>query len=121
MIDFGLCSMLRTKEEELNTTIGSPFYVSKEVLNGKYKISCDMWAMGVMMYAMLAGRYPFNGNDNDALFKNIVKGEFDISKSPWDKISNEGKDLVNRLLSDEKVRLTADGAYNHVWFNKVDQ
>lgn len=64
-------------------------------------MSCDMWAMGVMMYAMLAGRYPFNGSDNDALFKAIVKGDYDMVKSPWDKVSAEGKDLIKKLLCDE--------------------
>ena len=94
MIDFGLCNMLKTEEEVMSATIGSPFYVSAEVLNGKYKMSCDLWSMGVMMYAMLAGRYPFNGRDNATLFKNIKKGEFDLSKSPFDKVSEN----ISRVL-----------------------
>ena len=91
----------------MNQTIGSPFYVSKEVLEGSYKMSCDLWAMGVMMYAMLAGRYPFNGNDNDTLFRNIKKGEYDLAKSPLNKVSKEGIDLITKLLCGESQRLTS--------------
>lgn len=87
MIDFGLCQILGSEQEVMCQTIGSPFYVSKEVLNGSYRMSCDLWAMGVMMYAMLAGRYPFNGADNDTLFKNIKAGVYDLSKAPWNTIS----------------------------------
>lgn len=64
-------------------------------------MSCDLWSMGVMMYAMLAGRYPFNGRDNATLFNNIKKGEFDLSSSPWDKTSDEAKDLIKKLLCAE--------------------
>jgi serine/threonine protein kinase len=50
-------------------------------------MSCDLWSMGVMMYTMLAGRYPFNGADNKILFESIKRGEFDLIKKPWDTIS----------------------------------
>ena len=85
----------------MSQVIGSPFYVSPEVLNGKYFISCDMWAMGVMMYAMLAGRYPFEGDDNETLFKNIKKGEYELTKEPWNSISKEAIDLIQHLLCSE--------------------
>ena len=39
----------------MDATIGSPYYVSPEVLKGKYHMSCDLWSMGVMTYALLAG------------------------------------------------------------------
>lgn len=121
MIDFGLCQILGSEEEVMCQTIGSPFYVSKEVLNGRYTMSCDLWAMGVMMFAMLAGRYPFNGADNDTLFKNIKAGVYDLSKAPWGTISEEGIQLIKSLLCDESVRITSKQAYNHPWFDKVDR
>ena len=55
---------------------GSPFYVSPQVLQGSYTIQCDVWSMGVLMYLMLSGNYPFNGNTQQQLFNVIKKGDY---------------------------------------------
>lgn len=47
----------------MTTKIGTPYYVSPEVLEGKYDNSCDIWSIGVITYIMLCGYPPFNAEN----------------------------------------------------------
>lgn len=67
-IDFGLSKVVRPKNvgilDKMTTKVGTPYYVSPEVLTGSYDMSCDLWSAGCILYIMLCGYPPFNG-DND--------------------------------------------------------
>ena len=77
IIDFGLSSEY---EDLLNTPCGSPCYASPEMLKGqKYKgLSVDLWACGVILFAMLFGYLPFDDEDDNNLFKKILDCEIDF-------------------------------------------
>lgn len=62
----------------MSKVAGSPNYIAPEVLNGRYTMKCDIWSMGVLLYVMLTGCYPFVGNSNDELFEKIKIGSFDL-------------------------------------------
>ena len=89
--DFGIARHTKTSKFELTdramTACGTPRYMAPEVIRvmqGKqigYTEKIDMWSAGVMLYAMLSGKAPF---EDQGLYEQITKGQndFDI-ESGW--------------------------------------
>ena len=71
MIDFGLAERLNSQTSTMNQTVGSPYYIAPETLKADYNMKCDLWAMGVLMYVLLVGDYPFQGETHEEIYKNI--------------------------------------------------
>ena len=64
MIDFGLSVKFSDKKgivTPMDTIVGTPYYMAPEVLRGSYGPECDVWSVGVIMYVLLSGVYPFAG------------------------------------------------------------
>ena len=61
IIDFGL-SKDTVRDAKADTKIvGSKIYMAPEILNGHpHEFACDMWSIGIIIYVMLCGYYPFN-------------------------------------------------------------
>lgn len=60
-IDFGLaCQFKEGGDQEV---AGTPYFIAPEVLSGKYDFKCDTWSMGVVIYLLLTGDMPFDGNN----------------------------------------------------------
>ena len=62
IIDFGF-SLFTTKNKKLNLHCGTPSYMAPELVAKKDYLGSpvDIWALGVLLYKMLTGYYPFNG------------------------------------------------------------
>ena len=75
IIDFGLSKKFDHAEMmgEMKTIVGTPFYVAPEVLNGSYDKQCDVWSIGVILYILLCGYPPFDGDNNKEIFRAIMK------------------------------------------------
>lgn len=78
----------------MTTKIGTPYYVSPEILEGKYDNSCDIWSIGVITYIMLCGYPPFNAPNEILLFKKIMEGDYCFNEDDWSNISEEAKDFI---------------------------
>jgi calcium-dependent protein kinase len=76
VIDFGLSKIFSDQNHKMTTKVGTAYYVSPEVLAGDYDEKCDVWSAGVILYILLTGEPPFNGpNDND-IYKKILAKKF---------------------------------------------
>ena len=118
IIDFGLSNIFIDKkgvEIKMTSKVGTAYYVSPEVLSGNYDKSCDIWSAGVILYILLCGDPPFNGaNDND-IYKKIKTKKFGYTNPLWSNVSNDAKELINLMLSDPDVRPTAEEVLQNSW------
>eukprot|EP00873_Tetraselmis_striata_P004109 jgi/Tetstr1/424373/TSEL_014934.t1 len=117
IVDFGLAKAARAREK-MEETCGTPWYSSPELLHGDpYTQAVDIWSLGVAMYVLLSGDFPFDHEDEDELIELIIEGDIQMSGPKWESISPQAKDLIRGLLElDPKKRLTAVEAIEHPWF-----
>lgn len=95
---------------------GCPAYVSPEVLNhNSYSgRAADCWSLGVILYTMLVGRYPFHDNNPSVVFLKIRRGVYTIPED----ISYQACSLILSLIKvNPEHRLKAEDALGHRWFN----
>ena len=103
----------------MKSVVGTPEYVAPEVIAGKYGVECDMWSAGCILYILLCGSPPFYGDNKKEIIEMITKGKFEFDGDEWKDISNEAKDLVEKLICKSAKRLSAQEALQHEWFAKV--
>jgi calcium-dependent protein kinase len=102
---------------KMNEKYGTAYYMAPEVLKKNYDAKCDIWSCGVILYIMLCGKPPFAGRNETEIMKNVLKGKYTLEGDAWSVISEEAKDLVQKMLEyDPAKRLSALEAYEHVWF-----
>lgn len=73
LIDFGL-SKVCSHIAKLKTIAGTAYYMAPEVLDGNYNFKCDIWSLGVIMYLLVSGYLPFQGENKHEVFKKIKNG-----------------------------------------------
>lgn len=99
--------------------LGTPYYIAPEVLKKNYDQKCDLWSCGVILYILLCGYPPFNGNSDKEIVQSVLQGKYTIDEPEWAYVCDEAKDLVKKLLTyDSDKRLTALEALNHPWIKK---
>jgi len=64
----------------MSTRVGTAYYVSPEVLKGNYDEKCDIWSAGVILYIMLSGDPPFNGESDNDIYRAISKKKYSFPK-----------------------------------------
>jgi calcium-dependent protein kinase len=78
----------------MHTIVGTPLYVAPEVLKGDYTLECDVWSLGVLMYIMLCGYPPFDGDSNKEIFRAIMTNNLEFDPADWSQVSNSAKELI---------------------------
>ncbi|GFE55036.1 calcium-dependent kinase [Babesia ovis] len=117
MIDFGF-SRLYEDGVPMAGTHGTVYYVDPEVIDGCYSEKCDIWSTGVIVYMLLSGSPPFNGEGDKEILWKIKKGSLRFDGVRWNKISNEAKEFISFLLNrDSTKRASAIDALKHHWLN----
>ena len=132
IIDFGLSVLLGKKEtknenetadlkkygfKRMTTKVGTIYYMSPEVIKGNYDEKCDIWACGVILYTLLSGYPPFNGQTDKDIYNMISKMNFDFEQPVWKNVSKYAKELINKMLSPAKSRYTAEEVLNSKWLS----
>ena len=96
LADFGFSKPLATEFDLSNTSVGSPIYMAPEVLQKRpYGRKVDIWSLGVVLYQMLHGECPYNGNSLEEILGKIQKRPPVLSAS----ISPSTKLLLSQLLT----------------------
>ena len=116
LIDFGTAKIFIEGNKQ-KALVGSSYYIAPEVIRGKYDEECDLWSVGVIMYILLTGTPPFNGEDDDSILNAVSKGKYDTNIEPYKALTPEAKDLITKLLKyNPDERITAKDALTHPWF-----
>ncbi|XP_021355161.1 uncharacterized protein LOC110451456 [Mizuhopecten yessoensis] len=94
--DFGISKMMSSANKGANTVLGTPYYISPEMCEGKpYNDKSDIWALGCILYEMACLQKTFEGSNLPALVNKIMKGQF----APVKDIYSAGfKELIMDML-----------------------
>lgn len=121
LIDFGTSATL-DKHNKMTNTYGTAYYIAPEVILSNYTEKCDLWSVGVILYILLAGKPPFDGNNDKEIIKKVRLGVFDLNAPELEEVSPEGKLMIKQLLTtDPNRRMSADEALAHPWIAKFEK
>jgi len=116
LIDFGLSIQKNAKND--NRRVGTPYYMSPEMIHGNFVYESDMWSIGVILFVMVTGKQPFRARDKEGVFEKILNAKYDKKSLEKSKCSNELKDLIKKtLVKDYKKRISVESALSHKWFS----
>ena len=122
LIDFG-CSKYfvnKKKHKKLSGIIGTTLYCSPEVVDDLYDEKSDEWSCGVLMYILLSGEAPFQGNSEEEIFKKIKKCQYSFKPKEFNDVSDSCKDLIRKLMEPKKrKRIKASEALRHPFFTET--
>ena len=130
LIDFGFSRKHVGPAERMTDLVGTPYYMAPELIARAYRgAACDMWSLGVVLFMMLCGDPPFDGDTKDEIMAEVTRQAASppaLQKLLREKlasaaVSAAAADMVCSLLQvDPSTRLTAAGALQHPWLGSYD-
>ena len=118
LVDFGAAKMF-SSHKRMSGIIGTTYYCSPEVIDNLYREECDEWACGILMYILLTGYPPFDGDSEEEIFDKIKNDKVDLNVKEFKKVSKNCKNLINLLLQkDPEQRIKAKDALKHPFFTE---
>jgi serine/threonine protein kinase len=111
LADFGLSNYIKLNTLH-NTLCGSVQYCAPEIINrDKYNpIKSDIWSMGVVLYCMVSGGFPFD-------IKQMINNSTTYVYDTYNILDNNLNDLLSKIFVPASERITINGIKNHPWLS----
>ena len=95
LIDFGFSTCI-PNDKKIKIFCGTPSYMAPEIVTKKEYCGppADIWALGVLLFALLCGRFPFRGQNDKELYKKICKAELDFP----DNVSILARNFLGKIF-----------------------
>ena len=118
LTDFGLSKSFEG-DITFDKAVGSAMYSAPEVFKRQPYIGriADIWSLGICLYVMVCGEYPFKGDDVKDFIAHLFKDSFDVPET----VTPEFKDLVYKILEkNPNNRLTIEQIKEHKWMHMFE-
>uniref|UniRef100_A0A8C6M9M1 Protein kinase C n=1 Tax=Nothobranchius furzeri TaxID=105023 RepID=A0A8C6M9M1_NOTFU len=125
LADFGMCKEGIMNGVTTTTFCGTPDYIAPEILQElEYGASVDWWALGVLMYEMMAGQPPFEADNEDDLFESILHD--DVLYPVW--LSKEAVSILRAFMTKNPAKRLGcvvtqgceEAIKTHPFFREID-
>lgn len=119
LIDFGFSTWI-PNEKKIKIFWGTPSYMAPEIVSKKefWGPPADIWALGVLLYALLCGKFPFKGNSDNDLYWKINSGEYEIP----DHVQYAARLLLEKMIVvNPEERITASEILKDPWLSSKEQ
>ena len=115
LTDFGLCAIKKSEFDMYESTLGTVRYTAPEMLEGDgYNESVDIWAIGVVLFMLLTGSYPIDGDSRSRIFRRIREKTIHYSK--YDLERRDVRLLRKLLEKDPERRMEIEEILNDSFF-----
>ncbi|CAK7263517.1 Cell cycle serine/threonine-protein kinase cdc5/MSD2 [Sporothrix epigloea] len=121
--DFGLAALLVTGRDmqtiRRTTLCGTPNYIAPEILEkGKkgHDHMVDIWSLGIIMFAMLTSKPPFQSSTTDEIYRRAKERDYEWPAGGANFISDEAKHVVASMLQEAHTRPDPDAIVEHPFF-----
>jgi surface protein len=115
--DYGEAKVLAKTKTLLSKVVGTYTFMAPEIMlkkeNTKFDLKCDLWSLGIIIYYLYFGKYPFD-NDYEIAIAHAIKEGLDL------EFSNdvEFNDLIRKLLvKNPEERISWEQYFNHPFLN----
>ena len=112
--------------KRMSSRVGTPVFMAPEVFDRDYSFESDLWSLGIVLYQLISGRFPFWDSTQTALMSSVQDvmetvhlNDPDFTNEPFDRISAECLDFLQRLLDKNyKSRMDTKEALEHPFIRR---
>jgi len=120
LIDFGFSTCI-PNDKKIKIFCGTPSYMGPEIVNKTEYAGppADIWALGVLLFTIMSGCFPYRGATDKELYKRINRADYILPSEVYNSVSAEGLSVLRRIFNIEpEKRPTAREILHDEWFSK---